>query len=97
MGRPTGCTNFTDYSTPCGELPQSFFQMLANCIVEYDGHCMLNAIYCFDSCDDLTPCITCDEQSIDPERLLVNKLFALDECGNLALKLFINIGEEDGQ
>jgi len=97
MGRPTGCTDFTDYSTPCGELPQSFFQMLANCIVEYDGHCMLNAIYCFDTCDELTPCITCDEQGIAPERLLVEKLFALDECGNLALKLFINIGEEDGQ
>lgn len=97
MGRPTGCTDFTDYSTPCGELPQSFFQMLANCIVEYDGHCFLNALYCFDYCDELTPCITCNEQGIEPERLLVEKLFALDECGNLALKLFVNTGEGQGE
>ena len=66
--------------------------MLANCIVEYDGHCMLNVTYCFDTCDELVSCVTCDEQGIDAERLLVEKLFALDECGNLALKLFVNTG-----
>ena len=66
--------------------------MLVDCLIEYDGHCMLNAIYCFDTCDDLTSCITCDDQSIDPERFLVEKLFAMDECGKLAIKLFVNTG-----
>ena len=88
-----GCTEFTDYSTPCGELPQTFFQMLANSIVDVDEHCMLNLIPCIGYCDDLTSCITCAEQGIEPDRLLVEKLFALDECGNLGLKVFVNYGK----
>lgn len=86
-----GCTEFTDSGT-CGQIPQTFFQMLANSIVEVDGHCMLNLIPCVGYCDDLVSCITCAEQGREPEALLVEKLFALDECGNLGLKVYVNYG-----
>jgi len=84
---------FTDYSTSCGELPQSFIQMLANCIVGYNGHYHLNLIGTTDDCDDLTDFWTCANNGIEPERALVENLFALDECGRLGLKVFVNQGE----
>jgi len=86
------CAPFTDYSTPCDQLPQSFIQMLANSIVEYDGHYMLNLISCTNECDDLGDFWTCANNGIEPERALVENLFALDECGRLGLKVFVNTG-----
>ena len=85
---------FTDYSTACGELPQTFLQMLANSLVTYDGHVHLNLIVSLDNCDDLTDFWTCANQNLDPERALVENAFALDECGRLGLKVFYNQGAQ---
>lgn len=90
MGRPV--VTFTDYSTPCGDMPQSFYEMLQNATVTYNGHCYLNLIAVYDYCDDLTSCTDCDNNMMEPERFLVENLFALDECGNLGLKVFVNYG-----
>lgn len=98
MGAPV--PTFTDYSTPCGEIPQSFFQMLVNSIVSYvdaqgHTHCYLNLIYQSAYCDSMGhECIDCNNNSLDPERILVNNLFALDECGRLGLKVLLNLGEQ---
>jgi hypothetical protein len=88
---------FTDYSTACGELPQSFFQMLANSVVSHvdeqgHTHCYLNVLYATDNCSDMDSCFDCDHQGEDPETFLVNHLFALDECGRLGIKMLLNIG-----
>ena len=87
----------TDFSTPCGNMPLTFIQMLAACIVGYDDlagdrHYYLNVAGTSEHCDDLHALVDCNINSIDPERLLVENLFALDECGNLALKLLNNQG-----
>ena len=89
------CSDFTDYSTPCGDMPQSLIKMLANCIYEYDGHYFLNMVGCADECDDLESFWTCDNNGIEPERALVENIFALDECGNMAVKIFFNMGSWD--
>lgn len=77
--------------------------MLANCIVGYPCNLAgvtsyrLNFLCAFDECDDLTSYWTCHNN--DPmndeiaERALVENIFALDECGNLGIKAFINLGE----
>jgi hypothetical protein len=89
----------TDYSTACGDLPQSLIQMLANCIVGYPcdlaGNIQyrLNLIPIIDDCDDLTDFWTCNNNNLDPERALVENIFALDECGRLGIKVFVNLGE----
>ena len=83
----------TDYSTECGQLPLSFYQMLAACIREYGGHTYINTVYVQAACDTLTSFWDCDNNAMDPERALVENCFAIDECGNLALKVFLNTGE----
>ena len=83
----------TDYSTACGDLPLSFYQMLAACIREYDGHFYLNTVYITAACDSLTSFWDCNNNAMDPERALVENCFAIDECGFLALKIFLNTGE----
>lgn len=83
---------FTDYSTPCGELPQSFLEMLANCLFTVNGHVHLNVITVSANCDDLTTFWTCANNGIEPERALVENLFALDECGNMGIKMVTNLG-----
>jgi len=87
----------TDYSTPCGYPQQSFFQMLVNSMVSHvddqgHAHCFLNVIFDGDTCDDETACLTCDNNEVDPERFLVENLFALDECGRLGIKMILNYG-----
>jgi len=71
--------------------------MLAACIVGYDDlagvrHYYLNVIGTTENCDDLEDLMNCDRNSIDPERMLVENLFATDECGHLALKMLANSG-----
>lgn len=88
---------FTDYSTPCGLEPQSFLQMLVNSMVSATDeqghtHCYLNVIYSAGYCDDNTACLTCDNNGVEPERFLVENLFALDECGRLGIKMLLNYG-----
>ena len=87
-------STMTDYHTECVDMAQSFYQMLARCIVLYDGHYYLNIASVSGYCDDLTAFWTCAISHIDPERALVENVFATDECGNLALKVFNNAGEE---
>ncbi len=92
----SNASSFTDYHRACGVLPESFIQLLARCIVLYDGHYYLNLAYVSNSCDDLTAFWTCSNNHIEPERALADNVFALDECGNLALKVFYNLGVRGG-
>ncbi len=86
----------TDYHTECVDMAQSFYQLLARCIVLYDGHYYLNVAYVRDYCDDLIAFWTCAINHIEPERALVENVFATDSCGNLALKIFNNAGSRAG-
>ena len=93
----SNASTFTDYYTPCAATPETFMELLARCIVLYDGHYYLNVAYVTDNCDDLTAFWDCDNNHITPERALVENVFATDSCGNLALKVFYNSGEEGGE
>jgi hypothetical protein len=87
----------TDYSTPCGMQPLSLLQMLAQCVVGTEDiagvtHYRLNLLPASAYCDDYAPYLTCDNVDIDPERILVENIFAIDECGMLGIKVLINHG-----
>ena len=84
----------TDYNTQCTDYPQSFMQLLARCIVLYDGNYYLNVASVSGYCGDLLDFWTCSNGHIDPERALAENIFATDSCGNLAVKIFNNQGEE---
>lgn len=86
-------SSYTDYHTQCTEQPESFMELLARCLVVYDGVTYLNVVVLSSYCDDLVPFWNCDNGHIDPERALVENVFAEDVCGNLALKLCVNTGE----
>lgn len=90
-------STMTDYNTQCTESPESFYELLARCIVLYDNHYYLNVALVSGYCDSLLDFWTCSNNHIEPERALVENVFATDECGNLALKLFSNQGEEERQ
>lgn len=83
----------TDYHTECNDMPLSFYQLLAMCLVTYDGHVYINSASVAGYCDDLHDFWTCANNHIDPERALVENVFATDACGNLALKIFANSGQ----
>jgi len=87
-------STMTDYTTPCEATPQSFYQMLARCIVLYDGHYYINIAAVSGYCDDLIAFWTCANNHIPPERALVENVFATDACDIMALKVFNNQGEE---
>ena len=89
----SNASTMTDYHTECVDMAQSFYQLLARCIVLYDGHYYLNVAFVTGYCDDLTAFWTCATSHIDPERALVENVFATDACGNLALKVFNNAAE----
>ena len=84
-------SGFTDYIRACGTLPQSFYQMLSQCITRDDGHYKLNTIEGLADCDDLHPFWTCDNSHLDPGNALVDNIFAYDDCGNLAVKVMLPI------
>ncbi len=86
-------STMTDYNTQCTEAPESFYELLARCIVLYNGHYYINVASVTGYCDDLHAFWTCANNHIDPERALVENVFATDDCGNLALKIFNNDGE----
>lgn len=90
-------SSMTDYHTECTELHQSFMQLLARCIVLYNGHYRLNIATVTDYCDDLHDFWTCTLNHIDPERALYENIFATDSCGNLAIKWYNNQAEEGGR
>jgi hypothetical protein len=83
----------TDYHTDCAVTPQTFYQLLARCIVKYNGHYYINTASVSGFCQDLHDFWTCAINHIDPERALVENVFAIDSCGNLALKIFNNGGD----
>lgn len=86
-------STMTDYHTECNDMAQSFYQLLARCLVTYDGHVYINTATVTGDCDDLTDFWTCAISHLDPERALVENVFAVDDCGNLALKIYNNTGE----
>jgi hypothetical protein len=85
-------STMTDYHTECTQEPQTFYQLLARCIVLYNGHYYINTASVTGYCGDLHAFWTCANNHIDPERALVENIFATDSCGNLALKIFNNEG-----
>ena len=89
-------STMTDYHTECTEYPQSFMQLLARCIVLYDGHYRLNIAAVSGYCDDLHDFWTCSNNHITPERALVENIFATDSCGNFAVKWYSNQAERKG-
>lgn len=86
-------STMTDYSVECGQLGATFYELLARCIVKYDGHYYLNTAAVTGYCDSLHDFWTCGLNHISPEDALVQNVFAVDSCGNLALKIFNNDGE----
>jgi hypothetical protein len=83
---------FTDYPSECGTGPSTFLELLANCIVTYNGHQYLNILYSSASCDDMEDFETCGNPILDPDAALSGNLFALDECGRLGIKMLLNTG-----
>ena len=83
-------TDWVDYDD-CNDPIQSFIQMLARTIVTYSGTNMINAVIDADSCAEVSPLLDCVVNQIDSERLLVENVFATDDCGNLLIKFFGNI------
>ena len=79
--------DWTDYSE-CGEVPQSFIQMLARTIVVYGGVTKINAVIDHGSCSELDALLDCTTNAIESERLLVENVFAVDDCDRLLIKLF---------
>jgi hypothetical protein len=90
-------STMTDYHTECTEFPESFYELLARCIVLYDGHYYINVAGVSVYCDDLLAFWTCANNHIEPERALVENVFCTDSCGNLALKLLNNAGDSREQ
>lgn len=90
----------TDYTTSCGSDHLSWIQMLASTIVGYHDisgalHYRINSLQYSDNCSELSAFADCDTSHLDPERQLVENVFALDDCGTfLALELFSN-GDND--
>lgn len=86
---------YTDYKTGCASMPLSLLQMLASCIVtDASGNTFLNVIPTDGDCADYTPLISCLNGDKDPERMLVENIFALDSCGNLGIKTFETTAEQ---
>ena len=93
----------TDYSTACGNIRMSFLRMLASTLIkatcdENVDQVRINAIPQFGYCDDITSYWDCDNNGDvsdeGAERALVENAFALDECGHLGLKIYINYGAQ---
>jgi len=82
----------------CGVNPPDFFTLLASCIVRdtSSGNTYLNTI-CYDyDCYDEELVIDCTVgPPMDPQRFCAANLFALDECGRLALKIGYCLKLED--
>ena len=81
-----------DYNVPCGQLPRTFIEMLAACLVISGGTVYVNAIPASGECAGLTDFWTCanngnmnDETA---EAALVANAFGVDACGHLGLKIF---------
>lgn len=88
-------STMTDYNTSCTDYPQSFMQLLSQCVVTYSGHDYLNIAEVDGSCEDIHAFWTCDNGHINPRRALAENLFATDSCGNMALKIYNNAEEEE--
>src|SRR5512133_430012 len=90
-------STMTDYHTECVDMPESFYELLARCIVLYSGHYYINVAYVSGYCDDLIDFWTFANNHIPPESALAENAFATDSCGNLALKIFNGYGQRGGQ
>lgn len=89
----TDTSTMTDFSSSCTQNPQTLYQLLARCIVSYGGTYYLNLASVTGYCDSLLAFWTCNNGYITPERALAENIFATDNCGNLAVKIFNNQGE----
>ena len=82
----------TDYSVPCGQLPKTFIEMLAACMVVSGGVVRLNLIPTAGVCTGLTDFWTCanngNMNAETAEAALVANVFGVDACGHLGLKVF---------
>ena len=66
------------------------YKCLPKTIVLYDGHYRLNAVFDGDKCTEITSLLSCANNEIEAERMLVQNLFATDDCGHVLIKLFSN-------
>lgn len=91
----------TDYTPDCGAAQMTFFQMLASSLIKYTcdentDQVRLNMIPQFGYCDSIESYWDCDNNGNTSDKgseaALVANAFALDECGNLGLKVFVNYG-----
>jgi len=81
----------TDNMTGCGSVALSWIQMMAASIISNDSIYRLNLLEVSDPCASLHDLVDCNTNHIEPERLLVENTFALDDCSSLmALKVFSN-------
>lgn len=81
----------------CAAMPATFFEALASCIVKDSatGEDVFLNVICYDyDCDDVEPAITCGDNTSDPEAFVVANAFAVDSCGNLALKLRVCVAAD---
>jgi hypothetical protein len=90
----TDTSTMTDYHVSCYQEAQTFYQMLARCIVLYQEDYYINLASVDSECADTHDFWTCANNHLDPEGALVDNLFATDSCGNLALKIINNHEEE---
>lgn len=75
----------------CGDMPATFIQMLAACLVKDSGTGTILGINTIDT-EPGSNCgcasvVGCDLQGMDAEDLLRRFAFGVDDCGRLALKL----------
>jgi hypothetical protein len=79
-------------TTGCGLLPATLLQLLAASLVTSSGTVYLNTIQVEGVCDGLTSAWECTDQGMDLEAFICANMFALDECGNMAVKVYKNTG-----
>lgn len=93
MGNIQGAT---DYSLPCGQLPRSFIEMVAACLVNSGGTTYINMIPSNGSCSGLTDFWTCanngNMNAETAEAALIANAFGIDACGHIGLKIFADFG-----
>jgi hypothetical protein len=81
---------WTEYEN-CGEIPKTFIELLARCIVNYNDVNRINVVVATNVCTSLEDLLTCSTNDIEAERLMVTNLFAVDDCeSRMLLKMFVN-------
>lgn len=80
----------------CGIPKLDFEKLLACCVVTRasDGLNYLNSIQVSGDCEStsITSILNCNTMSAVDYESVLNSIFAFDDCGNLAIKIYSNTG-----